>query len=136
MSFAIKQWEMKYFCFCLFRADKINTFLLWLLIPLSLGAYYWIDFTTDSQIQWYIYFSSQQFYQLLLAYIVWNSYRSTPHSAISTAVLVKGIFSFISEILGINNKYVWFDVAWQVLMYALLMLAIKSYVKRAKRNTI
>lgn len=134
VSFVLKTWEMRYFCFCLFKAEKINIFLLWGLFIVSLGSFYWIEYTKNEDIQWYIYFSSQQFYMLIQSYIIWNCYKHTPHSAITTALLVKGIFSFLAEILGINNKYTWVNTAWQVLMFALLLLAIKTYLRRARKT--
>lgn len=127
---------MRYFCFGLFRADKINKILLWSLIPLSLMTYYVISCTNSDEKAWYLYFTSQQAYMLLQAYIIFNIFRLTPHAGIATANLVKSIFSTISEILGINNKYIWIDTAWQVFMYALILLAIKHYLTRAKRKHI
>ena len=134
LTYARKSWEMRYFCFCLFRADRINAVLLWLLIPISLATYYIIDGTKDSGTQWYIYFTSQQFYITLLSVITWNNFRGSPHSGIATAVLVKALFAMVAEILGINNKFIWLNTAWQVLMYALIGLALKHYITRARKD--
>ena len=136
LTYVRRNWEMRYFCYGLFKSDKVNITLLWLLIPLSLITYYVISSTNSDEQAWYYYFTSQQSYMLLQAYIIFNIFRLTPHAGIATANLVKSIFSTISEILGINNKYIWIDTAWQVLMYALLLLAIKHYLKRAKRTHI
>jgi len=125
---------MRYFCFCLFRADRINAILLWLLIPISLATYHIIDSTPDRITQWYIYFTSQQFYITLLSVIIWNNFRGSPHSGIATAVLVKALFAMVAEILGINNKFIWLNTAWQVLMYALIGLALKHYITRARKD--
>ena len=149
LTFTRRNWEMRYFCFCLFKADRINKILLWALLPISLITYYWIgaqhesDFVATGnqsakelmqQFQWYLYFSSQQFYIFILSLIVWNNFKGSPHSAIATAVLVKSIFSLTAELLGINNKFIWINVVWQVLMYALIALAIKHYISRARKT--
>lgn len=134
LTFVIRSWEMRYFCYGLFRADRINTILLWALLPVSLISFYWISAEGDEAMQWHIYFASQQFYIFMLSLLVWNQFRHSAHAGIATAVLVKSLFSLTSELLGINNHFIWIDVVFQVLIYALILLAIKHYLYRARQD--
>lgn len=122
----------KYHCFSLFRADNINKVLLWLLLPMSLVSYYVVDSLESVDAQWYVYFTSQQFYILLLSWIVYNQFRGTRHSGIATAVLVKGVYNTVSEALGINNKYSLVEEIWIVMVFGLIIYAIHKYYVGAK----
>lgn len=133
LTYVRRNWEMRYFCYGLFKSDAINKILLWSLIPLCLVSYYLVSMTSDEPMAWYYFFTSQQIYMLLQSYIIFNIFRTTPHGGIATANLVKGIYSTLAEIMGLANKYSWVDTAYQVFMFALLSLAIKHYLYRARK---
>ncbi len=144
---AMKKFWFRYYCFSLFKSDRINRILLWVLIPMSLLLFYYSKFQVLStalpykealaqlqSYQWYIYFNSKEFYILFLSIIVWNNYKHTRDAAIATAVLVKSIYDTIGAYLDLPNKYETLDLAWQVFIYALLVGLLSHSIWRYWSN--
>ncbi len=84
--------------------------------------------------RWYIYFTSQQFYILLLSLIVFLKFRHSRDAAIATAVLVKSIYATIGEFLGLQDKYASFEIIWQVLIFGLILHSLYRYITNARKS--
>jgi len=130
----MKKFWFKYYCFSLFKADRINRILLYLLLPFSLAAYYYSDMQSDAAYQWYIYFNKKEFFILGLAVIVYNHYKHTRDAAIATGVLVACIYNTIQEMLGITDKYAYVSVVWVIMMYGLIIHSIYKYIINARQD--
>lgn len=121
---ALKKFWYRYYCFSLFKSDRINKVLLWTLALISLAIFYFSKFQSLEALQssqWYAYFTSKEFYILFLSIIVWNNYKHTRDAAVATAVLVKSIYDTIGAYLDLPNKYAAIDLTWQVFIYTLLV---------------
>ena len=118
---AVKKFWYRYYCFSLFKSDRINKVLLWVLIPISLFIFYCSKFHSY---EWYAYFTSKEFYILFLSIIIWNNYKHTRDAAVATAVLVKSIYDTIGAYLDLPNKYATIDLTWQVFIYTLLVVLL------------
>jgi len=144
---AYKKFWFRYYCFSLFKADRVNRILMWSLIPFSLLSFLVskslrlnpsipIDeaLVALNQNQWYIYFNEKQFVILMLGLIVYNTYKHTRDSAIATTILVAFIYNCLQEVLGLKNKYAWLDVAWLVFMTGLVVHSIYRYIANARKR--
>lgn len=131
---AFKKFWYRYYCFSLFKSGNINRTLMWILLPFSLIAYYYQLSQSSVDYQWYIYFTSKEFYILLLSLIIWNNYRHTRDAAIATAVLIKSLYDTFSQLLGLSDKYAAVGVTWHVLIYGLIIHSIYRYYVNARKN--
>ena len=129
---ALKRFWFKYYCFSLFKANKINRILLWTLLPFSLLSYYYSDMQSDEAYQWYIYFCKKEFFTLALAVIIYNQFKGTRDATIATSVLLACIYNTIAELFGFHDKYAYIDVVWVVFMYALIIHSIYRYLANAR----
>ncbi len=133
-NIALKKFWFKYYCFSLFKADRVNRIILYLLLPMSLAAYYYSDMQTDAALQWYIYFNKKEFFILGLAIIVYNHYKHSRDAAIATGVLVACIYNTIQELMGLKDKYAYIDVVWVIMMYGLIIHSLYKYFTNARKG--
>lgn len=133
-NIALKKFWFKYYCFSLFKADRVNRIILYLLLPLSLAAYYYSDMQTDINLQWYIYFNKKEFFILGLAIIVYNHYKHSRDAAIATGVLVACIYNTIQELMGLKDKYAYIDIVWVIMMYGLIIHSLYKYFTNARKG--
>lgn len=131
---AFKKFWYRYYCFSLFKADRINRVLLYLLLPFSLAAYYYSDMQTSTEYQWYIYFNKKEFFILGLAIIIYNHYKHTRDAAIATGVLIACIYNTIQEMMGLQDKYAYIEVVWVIMMYGLIIHSLYKYISNARKN--
>ena len=148
---AMKKFWFRYYCFSLFKSDKINRILLWSLIPMSIAFFYYSSYQKLSTslphkealeqllaYQWYIYFNSKEFTILFLSIIVWSVYRNTRDAAIATAFLVKSIYDTIGAYLDLSNRYATINLSIQLLIYivatGIIGHAIWRYWKNARKE--
>lgn len=151
LNMAMKEFWFRYYCFSLFKSDRVNRILLWTLIPMSIALFYYSKYQKLStslpygealqalqDYQWYIYFNSKEFSILFLSVIVWNHYRHTRDAAIATVILVKSIYDTIGAYLDLSNRYSTINLAIQLFIYAIavgvLSHAIWRYWKNARKE--
>ena len=147
----MKRFWFRYYCFSIFKSEKINRVLLWSLIPMSIAFFYYSSYQELSttlphdealkellSYQWYIYFNSKEFTILFLSIIVWSVYRNTRDAAIATVVLVKSIYDTIGAYLNLSNKYATINLSIQLLIYVvatgIIGHAIWRYWKNARKE--
>lgn len=147
VNMAMKEFWFRYYCFSLFKSDRVNRILLWTLIPMSIALFYHSQYQKLStslpykdalqalqDYQWYIYFNSKEFSILFLSIIVWNHYRHTRDAAIATVILVKSIYDTLGAYLDLSNKYATINLAIQLFIYAIAVGVLSHSIWRYWRN--
>lgn len=129
--------KQKYYCYGWFNANKINTILLYFIIPIALLAYYLMykylpakDVTT----QWDVNFISESIQMFIMAFMIFHHFKGTRHFGMATSVLVYFVFNLVNNIKGVYMKLWWASTMWQLVMLGLAFFCIYDYLSRAKKN--
>jgi hypothetical protein len=124
-------------CFGLFKAKKINDFLLWMMFG-SLFATYGIMYLllsdNDVDRQWYWYFVSNSFQMACMSWIVLTYFRGTRNEGIATAWMINCGIDFVAQVMDLHQKIFWFSAFTKLFLAGLGFYAIYHYMKRAKKD--
>lgn len=129
--------EYKYYCFGLFRAERINLILLYSILPVAIMAWaimFHILPPEDRYGQWDVNFITDAVQTFFMALLIHSSYKKTRHAGMATAVLVYFIFNLFYSIKGVYLKMWWLTLSSKLLIAALAFLVIYKYWNTAKKD--
>jgi hypothetical protein len=136
LNFMARQWENRYYCYGLFRANKINVFLLYAILPVAIiGCYVMFQVVPedDRYVQWDVNFIADSVQKFFMAMMIHLSFKKTRHAGMATAVLIYFIFDLFYSIKGVYLKMWWFSLGFKLMLSVMVLFVIERHLRAAKR---
>lgn len=135
--FILRNLWHKYNCFSVTNARKINTFLLYSMLPSAMLCYfimYWVLPPQAIDAQWYTLFITKAAQMLAFSYIAYSYFKDSRDAGMATAVMVYCGINFTSELLGFHHKLFWFNAIAYLFFAAMSLFIIRDIWHRCKKD--
>lgn len=124
-------------CFSLFKAKKINAFLLWTMVG-SLFVTYFIMYIylpgEDEAGQWRVFFINNGLDLFAQSVIIFYGFKDTRNAGLATFWMVHCGILFFAAICGFNTQIFWFDIITKLFMLSLGAYIIMDIRGRSKND--
>lgn len=136
-TFLTKSLLHKFNCFSLFKAPKINSFILWTLTS-ALFVTYFIMYVflppdlIDSQ--WRTFLIDNGLNLFGTSVIVFYTFKDSRNAGLATFWMIHCAIMFFAAIFGFHMQIFWFNAMIKLFMLGLAYYIIADIYKRSKSN--
>lgn len=135
--FILRDLWHKYNCFSVTNARRINTFLIYSMIPSAILCYlimYWILPAKAVDEQWYTLFVERAAREVAFSFIAYSYFKDSRDAGMATAVMVFCGINFMSELFGFHHKMFWFNAMAYLFFGAMSLFIIRDIWQRCKKD--
>lgn len=138
-TFMMQNWLHKFNCFSLFRAKKINSFLLWTMMG-SLFATWFIMYVllepTDEAGQWKTFFINNGLALFGSSVIVFCYFKDTRNAGIATAWMLHSGILFFAAMFGFHMQIFWYKIIYNLALGGIVFYIGKNLYDRANTKPL
>lgn len=128
----------KFNCFSLYKAPKINSFLLWLMVASYISTYFIMYIllpAKDTDNQWRAFLIDNGLNLFSSSIIVLLAVKDTRNAGLATAWMINCGILFTAAIMGFSMQLFWYKVFSHLFMLGLGYYVIHDIYRRAKDET-
>lgn len=126
----------RFYCYSLFKAGKVNDFLLWAISIGLIGSYFLMYFVLpakDELGQWRVFLVNNAFSLFGSSIIVYNAYKGTSLAGVATFWLISCVILFICAIFGLTRQIFWVEAVLNVFILGFLLYILYDVFFRRTR---